>query len=173
MLLQSLFLSMLDPRGRCNRRGLLLAAVTMLTIEAVALLGLWYAGLGLDTPVAMAIKAGVIYLAIAATIQRLHDLGQSAWNLVWAALALIAWSVLLGLAVLMTIPAGQAGPGDLEQAIVFTGLAMPMLSMLLWLHFAPGESGANRFGPEPDWLGFARVSTASSAVPADAAPMAA
>ena len=33
---------------------------------------------------------------------------------------------------------------------------LPVLALLLWLHFAPGMAGPNRFGPAPDRLGFAR-----------------
>jgi len=155
--LQPLFLSLVDPRGRCNRKGLLMAAAIMLGVEVVAGLGMWASERTLDDPLVVAIKVALFYLAVSAAIQRLHDLGRSAWNMLWASLAMLVWSVVLAFAVVVQMPPDQMEPGKLGFAVVFAGIALPMLAMLLWLHFAPGESKSNRYGAIPGALGFARV----------------
>lgn len=158
MSLQPLILSLIDPRGRCNRKGLLIAAAIMLVVEIVVGVGLWASERALDDPSVVAIKAALIYLAFSAAIQRLHDLGRSAWAMLWATLAMIVWSVVLAFAVMLQMPPEALEPGKLGFAIVFAGIALPMLGMLLWLHFAPGEPSPNKYGAIPSGLGFARVS---------------
>ncbi len=156
MSLQHLILPLVDPRGRCNRKGLLIAAAIMLAVEVVVGLGLLASKRTLDDPLVVAIKAALIYLAFSAAIQRLHDLGRSAWNIAWASLAMIAWSVALAFAVVLQMPPEAMEPGHAGFAMVFGGIALPMLGMLLWLHFAPGEPEPNKYGAVPSGLGFAR-----------------
>ncbi len=166
MSLQPLILSLIDPRGRCNRKGLFVAAAIMLGAEIILGLGLWASERTLDDPLVVAIKAALIYLAFSAAIQRLHDLGRSAWAMLWASLAMLGWSLALAFAVVLQMPPDAMEPGKLGFAIVFGGIALPMLAMLLWLHFAPGEAKPNKYGPIPEGLGFAR------ATPSDIEPVA-
>ena len=49
--LPTFVLHVLDPRGRCNRKGLLLAAAILLAMQAVFAFALWGAGLDLASPV--------------------------------------------------------------------------------------------------------------------------
>ena len=51
--LPTFVLHVLDPRGRCNRKGLLLAAAILLAMQAVFAFALWGAGLDLASPVAV------------------------------------------------------------------------------------------------------------------------
>ena len=169
----SILRSMLDPRGRCNRKGLLIAAVVMLVVEAVAGLGLWAAERALNDPILLPFKAAMIYLAVSAAAQRLHDLGLSAWRIGWATLAIFGWCIAVTLAAMVTFGPERMAPGEAGFTIVFASLLMPMLVMLLWLHFAPGEPGSNRFGPEPEALGFARHVGRGREVPGGAAGAAA
>lgn len=152
-------LPMFDPRGRCNRKGLVIAAAVMLSVEVIVALGLWTSGRRLDDPAVLPLKAAMVYLAISAAAQRLHDLGRSAWVIVWALLGLIGWSVVLAVAVMLNLPPEQLAPGETGHMIVFAGVAVPLVAALLWLHFAPGMTCANRFGPVPKELGFARNAT--------------
>ncbi len=149
-----------DPRGRCNRKGLVIAAGMMLAVELIVASGLWASGRQLDDKAVLPIKALLIYLAFSAAAQRLHDVGRSAWNMAWAMLALIGWSVVLAVAVMLNMPPEQLAPGERGHLIVFAGVALPLVTALLWLHFAPGMSGANRFGPTPQGLGFAQCVSA-------------
>lgn len=155
--MSQLAISMLDPRGRCNRTGLIVAALIMLSVEAAVALGLLGAGRRLDDPAVLPLKAALVYLAVSAAAQRLHDLGRSAWGLLWAFLALIGWAVALAVVVMLNVSPEQMAVGETGHAIVLAGVAVPLLAMLLWLHFAPGMKGANRFGPAPAGLGFARA----------------
>ena len=151
-----LIAALLDPRGRCNRKGLFVAAVSMLGVE-IATSGLALAaGYGLDAPVLMPAKLVLFYAALAVAAQRLHDLGLSAWRMLWAAVALIAWSFAFTFGVMVYVPPENMAPGGSGFAIVLAGVGVPMLALLLWLHFAPGMAGPNRFGPVPDALGFSQ-----------------
>ena len=47
-------LQVFDPRGRCNRKGLLLAAAILLALQVVIALALWSAGFDLASPVVQA-----------------------------------------------------------------------------------------------------------------------
>ncbi len=166
MPLHTTLVSMLDPRGRCNRKGLLIAAIVMLSIDIAAGLGLWASGRRLDDPLVMPLKAALIYLAISAAAQRLHDLGHSAWAMLWAMLGLVGWSVVLGITVILQVPPEKMAVGETGHLIVLTGIALPLLGLLLWMHFAAGMTGANRFGPEPSGLGFSRRPSQPREVPA-------
>ena len=149
-------LDILDPRGRCNRRGLLIAALVMMAVQAAAGLWLWLSGRGIDEPVVLVLKAVSIYAAVSVAAQRLHDAGLSAWRILWATLALLAWSAGLGLALIMSLPPEQLQPGAIGFSIMLSGVSLPMLAMLTWMHLAPGEPRANRFGPVPRGNGFSR-----------------
>ncbi len=154
-----------DPRGRCNRMGLVIAAAVMLSVEVIVALGLWTSGRRLDDPAVLPLKVAMIYLAISAAAQRLHDLGRSAWCIFWGMAALICWSVVLAIAVMLHLPPEKIAPGETGHMIVFAGVAVPLVAALLWLHFAPGMTCANRFGPAPTGLGFARHARADDGAP--------
>jgi uncharacterized membrane protein YhaH (DUF805 family) len=154
-----------DPRGRCNRKGLVVAAAVMLSVEVIVALGLWTSARRLDDPAVLPLKVAMVYLAISAASQRLHDLGRSAWSILWALLALIGWSLVLAVAVMLNLPPEQLAPGERGHMIVFAGVAVPLVAALLWLHFAPGKTCANRFGPVPTGLGFARSVRAEASEP--------
>lgn len=161
MSLQPFLLALLDPRGRCNRKGLVLAALLMVAAEIVLGLAMWASGRMLDDPLVLTFKAALVYLAFSAASQRLHDLGRSALWIPVAMLALIAWAFALAVAAAFYLPPERMAPGETGFAIVFAGLVVPMLATLAWLHFAPGIPSANRFGPAPDRLGFARAARAT------------
>lgn len=166
MPLQPLLLSLFDPRGRCNRKGLFLAALLMLVVEVLLGVALWVSERPFSDPYVLVVKTVLIYMALSAAAQRLHDLGHSALCLLWASLALFSWAFVLGFIVVLQFPPEQLAAGQLGYSILFVGLLQPMLVMLLWLHFARGEEGPNRYGPVPDGLGFSRR-------PADELPIAA
>lgn len=171
--MHALIVSMMDPRGRCDRRGLLLAALVMLGVEVAMLLGLWATGGSLSHPVLFPIKAGLIYLAISAAIQRLHDLGHSGWALLWAAIGLMAWAAVLAIGAISQLPPERLVPGEIGHVIVFGGTLVPLLAGLLWLHFSPGQAGSNDYGPAPGSFGFARAVDGTAATPTSTASAAA
>jgi uncharacterized membrane protein YhaH (DUF805 family) len=169
--MQNLLKSLIDPRGRCNRKGLLIAAFVLLATELVAALAVWVADLSLDHPGLMAAKAGMLWIAIAASSQRLHDLGRSAWHIVWGFLALFAWSFAAAIFASIYLGPDNILPGTSGFWLVFAAVAAPMLAALMWLHFAPGEPKANRFGPVPAGPGFARHENRARHAPQDALPV--
>lgn len=154
--MRALIASFVDPRGRCDRRGMLLAALLMLAIEVIAGLGIWLTARGPDDPALIPFKAVVFYLAFVASSQRLHDLGHSAWRIVWAMGAVVVWATVLSVAAMIRLPPESIRPGESGFLLVFLGTATPLLGMLAWLHLKRGQSGPNRYAPAPGPLGFAR-----------------
>ena len=158
--------SLFDPRGRCNRRGLLVAAGLLLALEAAFALAVWAFGMSFTGPIASLLKFAFCWLAIAACSKRLHDLDLRAWHLLWSILITIVWTLIVAVGMVFTIGMHALMPAS-PWYLVSVGLSMaPVVAAMLWLHFAKGKQGLNRFGPEPDGLGFShplmvRVDTAA------------
>ncbi|MEO0618508.1 MAG: DUF805 domain-containing protein [Pseudomonadota bacterium] len=151
-----------DPRGRCNRRGLLYVMGITLTMQVVIAIGVVVAKVAFVGPIAMAVKLTFLWIAISATVQRLHDTGRSGWWLAGAFVFLVVWMALMGVG-LPILVATTWGP----QLISFTSPAFyailmlsyaPILGGALWLHFAVGERVDNRYGPVPGASGFSQRS---------------
>ena len=155
MTVSELACHMLDPRGRCNRKGLLIVAGLLLAAEIVVGLALWLAGVDLEGGGVLAIKAVCVWLAVCAGSKRLHDLNLSAW---WM-LGMLAISILatFALVVAMMVVLGPEAlqPGTAWYFAALAGSMMPILAATLWLHFRKGQPGVNRFGAEPRGIGFA------------------
>jgi len=166
-----LVLSLLDPRGRCNRKGLLIIASAMLGVELI-LLGAFLAfNLSLVGPAASGLKLLFCWLAITACSKRLHDLGRSAWNLVWALPVTIFWTLAIALAFAFGLGMESLMPRSPWYPLAIGASMLPVVAATLWLHLARGKPGANRYGPEPEGLGFSgpmprRPADAATAVPA-------
>lgn len=169
--MQHLLFSLIDPRGRCNRKGLLVAALVLLAVEIAAVVVVWLSQMPVDHPALLVTKAALMWVAIAAACQRLHDLGRSAWLILPAMLGLLAWSFAAALATVVTFGPDAAVPGTFGFWLVFAAVSAPMLAALLWLHFAPGQPHANNYGPQPDGLGFAGPQSRSRRAPSGALPV--
>lgn len=105
------------------------------------------------------VSLALIWPNLAITVKRLHDMGQTGW------LAAIPWAVtilgfiiggsLIGFSALLNIqglenedPAAfLAVAGPMFGVIALVGLVG--LGFFLWILLSPGQSGANRFGPNP------------------------
>lgn len=153
---KSLALSLLDPRGRCNRKGLIIAAAILLALEFAVAFILWQSGAPLDSPLAIALKMVMLYMAVVAAVLRLHDTGRSAWWMLWSFAGLLVWAIVLAIAAASFFTIDQMQLGGPGFGVVFTGLVIPMFAALMWLHCAPGQGSANRFGPSPTGWGFSR-----------------
>lgn len=162
---------LLDPRGRCNRKGLLMVAMTMLAVD-LAMVPLILAGvLSLNGCGLIALKFGSVWIATVAVAKRLHDLDLSAWWIAKALAAFIGWSIVVSCLLLTTFNAADAlNPAHSAFWLNVTATCTPVLGAILWLHVAKGTPGANRYGPEPGASGFA---LASMDTMADGVPQAA
>ena len=131
-----------DPRGRADRLEMLIAAAAVVAIEAF----LGVAGLG-GGVVALMAKALAMWIGVAVSARRLHDLGFSAWWLAAGAGVLCIWSALVSFGFLLFVGAAALSDGSLG-ILALVGLTlMPAVGAALWLHLAEGEAGENRFGP--------------------------
>ncbi|MGI9407198.1 MAG: DUF805 domain-containing protein [Hyphomicrobiaceae bacterium] len=144
----------LDPRGRCNRKGLLMIMLITLGLQ-IGLGGLVaFVGFDFTGPLATAIKLAFVWVAISASIQRLHDVGLSGWWLLWGLIGLMIWSSCVSIAGLFLLGPEVLLPFSAHFIGLFIVIYIPLLSATLWMHFAKGEPKANRFGPVPDGSGF-------------------
>lgn len=155
MFTQAIYI-LFDPRGRVNRKGLLVLASALFVLQ-IAFFVAFQADAFPDS-VAAVLKIAFLWIAIVAAAKRLHDTGRTAWWIPGATLILIVWTVIVTTAILFTM-----GPRAVEQGSEGFTLAMvltmvPIVIYSLWLHFAPGDAGQNTYGAHPDGLGFSHPS---------------
>ena len=148
----SVLLELMDPHGRCNRKGLLATVGVISVLELV--LGLAVVSGG--TPIVVAVKAAMIYVFCAGNAKRLHDLGHSGWWSVGGLAALVLWCMVVTFAILFSHGQQALQPGSFWLGVIGAATVVPGLGMLAWLHLAPGDKTPNRYGPVPQGLGFAR-----------------
>lgn len=153
--ISNFFVSALDPRGRCNRRGLFRISRGIAAIELALLAAAWCTGAGLDGPAITLLKVFCVWVTFASASKRMHDLGLSAWRLLAGVAALLAWLLLL--TTVLTIVGGPAAvdPESPQLKYAVAGVVLPVLATIIWLHFAPGQAEANIYGPAPSAAGAA------------------
>jgi uncharacterized membrane protein YhaH (DUF805 family) len=147
-------LQVFDPRGRCNHRGLLLAAAILLSLQVAIALALWGAGLDLASPLVQPVNVAFCWVAFALISKRLHDLGRSAWWIPAAVLIWLAAIISLAAAIVLSADPDMLAPGTTSYWMTFAAMLMPLLVAAIWLHTTPGNEGSNRFGQEPTAQGF-------------------
>lgn len=149
----------LSLRGRCNRHGFLVVALVLMGVQFVGGLALHAAGADLHGTLALALNLPVFAIGYAAVMKRLHDVGRSGWWMpgmfaLWIVTALIA-TTLIGLFVGPDRLAAAAEAKSVLFWLIIAIVAVPAFGGLVWLHTAPGEPTANRFGAVPGPSGFA------------------
>lgn len=147
-------LQVFDPRGRCNRKGLLLAAAILLALQIAAGLALWGAGFDLASPLVQPVNVAFCWVAFPLISKRLHDLGRSAWWIPGAVLIWLAAIISLAGAIVLSGDPDLLAPGTTSYWITLAAMLLPLLAAAIWLHTAPGNAGSNRFGPQPTSHGF-------------------
>jgi uncharacterized membrane protein YhaH (DUF805 family) len=152
-----------DPRGRANRKGLVVLAMILLFAQACVYGGSYLAGKAPQGPASWVIHSLLIWLGITAVSKRLHDLGISAWWLLWAAISVFIWTFVASFAVVLTLGLEAATPGSTGMMIAMAISFAPVLALTVWLHAAPGVQGDNKFGPSPGALGISKPDRSNSA----------
>jgi uncharacterized membrane protein YhaH (DUF805 family) len=84
----------------------------------------WWAGLALVVAAFAVIGVGTVSLIV----RRLHDLGLSGYHAIWIGAAELGWTLL------------SYAPDQVQL------LALPLLAILVWLQFYPGNPADNRYG---------------------------
>lgn len=156
--LAELTVELIDPRGRCDRRGLLAIALVMMAPQVVGVAALYGGGADPQGTPATIVNAAFIYMAASGTAKRLHDTGRSAWWMLAGLTAVVLWCFALTIAALLALGSEALQPDGVWCAAIVAASSVPALGMLLWLHVAQGDTSPNRFGPVPYGLGFARQS---------------
>ena len=144
----------LNPRGRSDRRGLLLTALGLLGLQAI-LVGLM---IEWDVPPTGAVAIlghGIfLWLAYVAATKRLHDAGLSAWWIGKGLAATLVSTIILAAVLMCFLEDAAFETGGLGYMIVVAGNILPVFAMTLWLHIQPGQPTANAYGPVPGASGF-------------------
>lgn len=156
-------LELLTPSGRCDRRGLLIAALMLLTLQAAQVAAMIGLSVPHNHPFAVLSTGVLLWLSTTAVAKRLHDLSLSAWRILWAALGVVAWSVAVGVGVVAVFGAEGIEPGQAGYWTAILATMVPVLAMTLWLHFARGTPATNGYGPVPAGFGFSRWESGATA----------
>lgn len=144
-----------DPRGRCNRKALLGIAIALLSVQALAFLLHSFASQQIVHLCASAIELICLWIATSAAIKRLHDLGYSGWWVPGSILALFTWMLIASFVCFLTLGSSVARVGSPEFLVYAAAAMVWPIAATIWLHFAKGQEGPNRYGPEPDETGLA------------------
>lgn len=148
--LRRLPLQLFDPRGRTSRGDFLALGVVMLGLQVLWLAFSWQVEEHYGRLPSLPVNLLFLYMAVCATVRRLHDTGRSAW---WMPLATAAWAVagmVVALVLAMALGPDRLRPGSPPFWLVFLVLMAPVLIAVLWLHLEDGDAGPNRFGPPTD-----------------------
>ncbi|MBU2583593.1 MAG: DUF805 domain-containing protein [Alphaproteobacteria bacterium] len=146
-------LQIADPRGRCNRKALLTIAVALLATQSVTcLIHATIENMAAQIA-ATAVELACIWVATSAAIKRLHDMGQSGWWVPGFFLALLVWTLLVSFGSFLAFGDAVTSIGSTEFMIHTAIVTALPFAVTIWLHFASGDKGPNRYGPEPDETG--------------------
>lgn len=143
-----------SPRGRVNRKGMLVVAGMLVVVETVGASLIWIGGVDPSSPLINALKAFFLWIAVSAVCKRLHDMGLSAWRLPTALALQVAWTAVLATTMFVSLGVEQMQPDSEGYRMMLAGCAAPIIAAALWLHLSAGESDLNSYGPAPDGLGF-------------------
>jgi len=143
-----------DPRGRCNRKGLLYLAVILLTVQVGLGVLVLRGVLEQDGPLLLAMKIVFFWTAYVGASKRLHDTGRRAWWIAGGFLALAVWTIIATVGALIVFDTNELVPGARVHSTIVMSTIVPAFAALLWLHCRKGMTGPNRFGPQPGQSGF-------------------
>jgi uncharacterized membrane protein YhaH (DUF805 family) len=145
-----------DPRGRVNRKGLVVLAAILLGAQFGVLGAQKLFVLDIGPGLEIAINLVLLWIGLAGVSKRMHDLDVGAWHLLWSTMLLVVAAV--GSAIVSVYYLGDEAmvPGNLGYLIVACVVLSPVVFATVWLHCAIGTDTANRFGPAPGPSGFSR-----------------
>ncbi len=153
-------IELIDPRGRVNRKGLILLTTVMLGAQTGVYGAMYKMGIEPQTGIGLVFHSLFLWLGIVAVAKRLHDLGIRATALVWAGLGFAVWSLVLAFAIVAVISNGATDPGGPALTLGVLASMLPLFAVAIWLHCATGEAGSNRYGEVPGAHGFSYPHTA-------------
>lgn len=165
---------LIDPRGRCNRKAMTVLTVVFIVLQALSMLVANAIGGDLGVGLFWTVNTPIMLIGSIAVVKRLHDVGLSG---LWAPAACALWiTAAFAATLVMTLVVGpdrmalvveEKGP---LYWLVFSFVFVPAFGGFIWLHSAPGTSGANRFGPLPgnDGVGPGHGGSRSSDLPSNA-----
>ena len=143
-----------NPTGRISRKGFLHLALIILAIQ-IATYGLTI-GLGMQTNslTLRAFDLATLWICLTAATKRLHDTDRGAVWILYAIAGSLAFSVGIIVAAILLFGQTVLLPQSPYYFWLITLATLPAFIATLWLHFAKGDEGRNRYGPAPGQSGF-------------------
>jgi uncharacterized membrane protein YhaH (DUF805 family) len=162
----------LDPRGRADRKGLIMTAAVLVGAQAGLAGASYLTNFTLTGGMALTIEGVLLWLGLVAVSKRLHDLGCGLKCLGWGLLATMSLSIAVAFTAMLLFGEDVLLPGAPGYLAVAAAVFAPVIVLTIWLHCAKGDAGTNRFGPPPDETGFSgpehrlsgRISQVSAAI---------
>ena len=94
-------------------------------------------------------RIALLIPSISVTARRLHDVGKSGWQQLWALLALSPWVVVVLGAVIVGDTIVSTLASLFFYLIIIFAISIGLASMFInWL-VRKGETGSNKYGPDP------------------------
>jgi len=94
-------------------------------------------------------RIALLIPSISVTVRRLHDVGKSGWQQLWALLALSPWVVVVLGAVIVGDTLVDTLASFFFYLIIIFAISICLASMFInWLA-RKGETGSNKYGPDP------------------------
>ncbi|MQF48310.1 DUF805 domain-containing protein [SAR202 cluster bacterium AC-647-N09_OGT_505m] len=95
------------------------------------------------------VRIALLIPSISLTTRRLHDIGKSGWQQLWALLALSPWVFIVLVAVVVGDTIVYTLVSLFFYLIIAFAISIGLASMFIdWL-VRKGETGANKYGPDP------------------------
>ena len=95
------------------------------------------------------VRIALLIPSISLTTRRLHDIGKSGWQQLWALLALSPWVFIVLVAVVVGDTIVYTLVSFFFYLIIAFAISIGLASMFIdWL-VRKGETGANKYGPDP------------------------
>ncbi len=140
-----------DPRGRCNRYGLMVSAVLAVVFSYGSFATIH--GFNFDSPLFWIVLAHALWINIVPCIRRGHDLGYRSLYILLGIPSLIVIGLIIMAALVYSLASwGYADiitpPSPFFFMIYLIAFA-PFLSAALWLSVVKGQDCANEYGDIP------------------------
>jgi uncharacterized membrane protein YhaH (DUF805 family) len=154
-MLRTISCLLFDPRGRIDRKGLLLLAGGLFAAQAM-IYGMAWAGFYPSRhSLVQLFEVAALWICLAAAVKRLHDIGcGGTWVLIGFGCQCL-FALVLVVTAMLTMGQGALETGTSTYWWIVGVTMLPAVAATLWLHVQRGQPHDNIYGPVPGGLGYA------------------